>query len=150
MQRSVVALVLALTACGGKVVFVDEDGAGGDGAGGSSSSLIPGQGGSSSSTPPPPITGGSGPSGGAGPTVMCKTGACSVGQTSCSCLGDCSVCEGGLCSGALAEQTCSFTPEGLLCQCVLGGSLVGECSQIGSDCGLENGCCLAFYQGALN
>lgn len=149
MRRAMFALaLLGFSACGGKVVFVEGDDDN-DGAGGSSSS-IPSQGGSSSSTSPPPMTTGPEPSGGASVAVVsCETFDCAVGQTFCSCIGECSVCFGDTCSGGEAEQVCNVDAQGMACQCFLGGDLVGECSQVSADCGLETGCCLAMFQGAL-
>ena len=149
MVRAAVALVIGLSACGGKVVFVEEDGGdGGNGNGGSSSS-VPNQGGSTVTTTPIPTSAtGTSSSGGAG-AISCETFDCAVGQTFCSCLGECSVCQGNTCAGGTAEQVCNVDAQGMACQCFLGGELVAECSQVSPDCGLETGCCLATFQDAL-
>jgi hypothetical protein len=149
MVRLAMALVLGLSACGGKVVFVEEDGnSGGNGFGGSSSS-VPSQGGSTVTTTPIPTTATSTSSSGGSTTISCETFDCSIGQTFCSCLGECSVCQGDFCTGGTAEQVCSTSPQGMACQCIFGGELIGECSQVNGDCALESGCCLAMFQSAL-
>jgi hypothetical protein len=64
-------------------------------------------------------------------------------------MGECSVCFGDTCSGGTAEQACSVDGQGMVCECILAGTLVAECSQAEFECGLETGCCLAIFQDAL-
>lgn len=147
MVRAAMALLVGLSACGGKVVFVEEDG-GGNGEGGSSSSS-PSQGGSSSTTPPTTPATSTGVSTGGATTISCTSLDCAVGQTFCSCLGECSICQSDFCSGGTAEQVCNVDGQGLACRCFFAGALVGECAQAEVDCGLETGCCLGLFQSAL-
>lgn len=146
MKRVAMALVLVLSACGGKVVFVEEDGSGDGGNGAGSSSGVLSNGGSTVTTTPIPTTStGTSPSGGAGPGISCEDFDCSVGQTFCSCMGECGVCFGDTCSGADVEQSCTVSGNGMACQCFLGGELVGTCAQQSADCGLQTGCCLDTF-----
>jgi hypothetical protein len=148
MRRAAMVLVLGLTACGGKVVFVGDD----DGNGGSSSST-PAQGGSSSSTPTtsgPGTSGGADPTGGAGPVISCQSFECAIGQVGCSCDGECSICQGDACSGGSAFVQCSFDAMGGLCQCFFADQFLGECFEENPDCALESGCCIQLVQDALD
>ena len=150
MRRAVLAFVIMTAACGGKVVFVEDD----DGAQGGSSVSGPSTGGSSASsqggTSVVTATSSTGTSmGGASPSVSCNTFECSIGQTACSCAGDCSICEDNFCSGGPVEQTCFFDAQGGQCQCFFAGELLGECFEENPDCSFDAGCCLELVKAAL-
>ncbi|NUP05487.1 MAG: hypothetical protein HOW73_05440 [Polyangiaceae bacterium] len=159
LRLFVFGFTVALTACGAKVVFDDDD----DGNfGGNGPSNQGGFGDGASS--PVTSTAQSGGAGGApvstatdvatstdvstssGPMVSCETTECQVGQVVCTCEGSCLFCSNFECLGLKTKTLCQWEDDSALCDCFVSGELVGSCEQLDLNCDTSGGCCEAVFQ----
>jgi hypothetical protein len=53
----------------------------------------------------------------------------------------------GTCFGSPISAVCKPSPNGIICQCFMSGSLIGQCSSNALNCDLQSGCCAAFFGG---
>jgi hypothetical protein len=153
---SLVVVSVGASACGGNVVFVG-DGEGGDGSGagstGFSATAAVGQGGASTSQ-----TNGSAVTVSVGSTstgsgTFCQNDVCEIGQTVCSCDGQCSVCNDIECFLISTRTECHWVEDGAQCDCLLTdgttGTILGTCFQGNLDCDTTTGCCAPLFQEAI-
>ncbi len=150
---SLACLSLGAFGCGGNVVFVsDGDGEGGAGTTGFSATASVGQGGASttqtnasSSVAVTSTSTGSG--------AFCQNDVCNIGQTVCSCDGQCSVCNDVECFLLFTRTECHWVEDGAECDCILpdggAGTIVGSCFQGDLDCDTTTGCCAPLFQEAI-
>ncbi len=73
---------------------------------------------------------------------LCATDSCAVfgGGGACDCSGTCKIVD-----PFDFEQSCSFGPSDVECDCFESGNYIGSCSQSSLTCELETGCCFSLY-----
>lgn len=149
--RLLSVLVLSAAACGAQVVFGDNEteggsntGAGGNGGTGNSGAGNAGAGVLDTTTQGGGTTDSMDASGGAS-SQSCESLECEVGQTLCSCRGECSFCNEFECFIFSTATECRWALDSAVCDCLSDGELIGQCEQTDLDCDIQTSCCGSLF-----